>query len=694
METESSHPDPANWGTSFDMLAALYITRRRQTMKRVGLCVVWIVLFLTGACAQQQTAPEKAAVGEGGERIVTLPSGTTMTIAEGWTATPRDDGLTLEGPEGKLKIEYVEIEGAVDASGAISTAWAQRVPGFDREIRASADEPGREGWDSFTWADYKTSPDENRLVYASTSKKDSLTVVILTDVPLADFQRRRSELSLAWDSLRPAGYQREMYTGRPPLPLDEEKIAEITAFVERAREIADVPGLAVALFDRDKMHLEAGFGVRERGGTDPVTPDTLFLIASNSKPLTTLLMAKLEDEGRFEWDTPVTEVYPDFRLGDAETTSQVLMSHLVCACTGLPRQDFEWLFTFQDSSPEEQFEVLSTMQPTTEFGELFQYSNPLASAAGFISAHLVYPDQPLGPAYDQAMRDLVFEPLGMTRTTLSFEEVLATDHAMPHSFDLELVNQPADFDINRVVLPVRPAGGVWSSVRDYARYVQMEIANGLLPDGTRFVGEEALLKRREDQVRVSEESWYGMGLWLEDIKGIRVISHGGSMIGYKSDFFFVPETGLGGVIFTNADTGYSVANAFVRRVLEIVYDGKPEAEEDLEASMHSTYEYERGEQKDWTFPPEAGPVSRLADAYRSPVLGDIRITRTGADAVFLFGGWKSRMVTKRNPDGTVSFITIDPGTRGFEFAAPDTEGRYEQLTLRDAQHVYPFNAVE
>ena len=62
--------------------------------------------------------------------------------------------------------------------------------------------------------------------------------------------------------------------------------------------------------------------------------------------------------------------------------------------------------------------------------------------------------------------------------------------------------------------------------------------------------------------------------------------------------------------------------------------------------------------------------------------------------VFQFGGWKSRMVSKRNPDETISFITVDPGTRGFEFAAPKSEGRYEQLTLRDAQHVYPFDAVE
>jgi hypothetical protein len=84
----------------------------------------------------------------------------------------------------------------------------------------------------------------------------------------------------------------------------------------------------------------------------------------------------------------------------------------------------------------------------------------------------------------------------------------------------------------------------------------------------------------------------------------------------------------------------------------------------------------------------------LADTYRSPVLGDVTITRSGQDAVFQFGGWESRVATKRNPDETISFITIDPGTRGFEFSAPRTEGRYGQLILRDPQHTYPFDAVK
>ena len=88
------------------------------------------------------------------------------------------------------------------------------------------------------------------------------------------------------------------------------------------------------------------------------------------------------DEKRITWDTPVTSLLPTFKLGDAETTSLVKVKHLICACTGLPRQDFEWVFQFRDMTPDRAVATLATMQPTSKFGEMFQYSNPLAGAGG------------------------------------------------------------------------------------------------------------------------------------------------------------------------------------------------------------------------------------------------------------------------------------------------------------------------
>ena len=654
-----------------------------------------LVATLFGALTLWAQAPPAAAPAEAppAERKLSLPSGATLKVATDWMVTQSKDGLTLEDPEKQLKVELVEVDATAGMNEAISAAWSRRSPGFNRQELASSDSPGREGWELFHWAEYKTSPEESRTVSAFAAKKGTLVVVLLVDGPLAVAERRISQIALVYNSLRPAGYVRETYLGRTPRPLDATRVAYLKKFIDQMREAADVPGVSVVLFDKNRTLIEEGFGVRERGRPEPVTADSLYIIASNTKALTTLLLARLVDEGRFGWETPVTQIYPSFKVGDPEVTKRILLKHLVCACTGLPRQDFEWLFTFDRSSPQGQLDVLATMKPTTEFGALFQYSNPLASAAGYIGARTIKPDGNLGQAYDEVMRDKVFRPLGMSRTTFSFDEALKTDHASPHSWDMSLKNVPIDMVLNHSVIPVRPAGGAWSSVRDYARYVRLELAKGRLPDGSTFLTEKNLLARRAPQVRTSEESWYGMGLTLRDVKGIRVISHGGSIFGYKSNFFFVPDLGVGGVTLTNADSGGSVANAVMRRTLEVIYDGKPEAEENLLSAVREDKAYLAGEQKDWKVPPDPAEVKRLAGSYRNAALGDV-VVRAGKDeVVFQFGGWKSRMATKVNPDGTTSFVSIDPGVRGFEFNAPAAKAAYTRLTLRDPQHTYEYEAV-
>src|SRR6516162_712226 len=157
----------------------------------------------------------------------------------------------------------------------------------------------------------------------------------------------------------------------------------------------------MALLDHEKVVLAGGFGVRELGKPEKVDGNTLFMAASNTKGMTTLLLSELVDEGKIKWDEPVIAVYPGFKLGDPETTKKVLIKNLICACTGLPRQDLEWIFEFKNATPESTLALLGTMQPTSKFGEVFQYSNLMASAAGYVGAHQVYPNKELGAAYDE-----------------------------------------------------------------------------------------------------------------------------------------------------------------------------------------------------------------------------------------------------------------------------------------------------
>jgi hypothetical protein len=110
--------------------------------------------------------------------------------------------------------------------------------------------------------------------------------------------------------------------------------------------------------------------------------------------------------------------------------------------------------------------------------------------------------------------------------------------------------------------------------------------------------------------------------------------------------------------------------------------GKAEAEEDLLSAVREARAY----------PPEASEVKRLAGSYRNAALGDIVVRAGQAEVVFQFGGWRSRMATKVNPDGTTSFVSVDPGVRGFEFHAPAASGPYTRLTLRDPQHTYEYES--
>ena len=305
----------------------------------------------------------------------------------------------------------------------------------------------------------------------------------------------------------------------------------------------DIPGVAVAYIDNGKVVYEGGHGVKELGKPDKVDAHTLFMAASNTKGMTTLLLAKLVDEGKVKWDDFVTKAYPKFKLGDAKTTGQVRIEHLICACTGLPRQDLPWLFEFRKATAADSLEMLGRMQPTSGFGEVFQYSNIMAAGAGYVAGYLYNPKLELGAAYDEAMRKKIFEPLKMTSTTFDYARALKGNHASPHASDVDGKQRAASMDLNYSMRPHRPAGGVWTSSHDLIRYVQLELAKGKLPDGKVLVSETNLLARRKPYVKVGAFGSYGMGLQVENRWGTPVVFHGGSMIGFKSDIMFLPEHG-------------------------------------------------------------------------------------------------------------------------------------------------------
>ena len=174
------------------------------------------------------------------------------------------------------------------------------------------------------------------------------------------------------------------------------------------------------------------------------------------------------------------------------------------------------------------------------------------------------------------------------------------------------------------------------------RYVQNELANGVLPNGRRLVSEKNLLQRRERTVAIGETAWYGMGLMSDAAYGVTVVHHGGDLPGYHSDWFAIPDAQVGAVILTNADQGAGIRDPFMRRILEVLYDGKPEAAEDVATSAKRLFESIAAQRAKITVPAAADAAAQLAPSYTSPDLGPLAVVRDAGGLTFKFIAFSSR----------------------------------------------------
>ncbi|HEY6233699.1 MAG TPA: serine hydrolase domain-containing protein [Candidatus Elarobacter sp.] len=657
----------------------------RPFVRRVAAFAAVAILLASALPAHAADPP--AAVLSADTPLKTA-SGAQFTAPKSWTVAGGGQMTVLTAPEGDVHVAVVDVTGAATGHDAAAKAWLAYQPSFKRPVLRANDLPARDGWDAITVVGYETSPAEHVAVQAYALHKGTTWTVLLLEGNAATFEKRGAQVGLIAESVRPGGYVRETFAGRTAHRLTPERIAALKSFITTAMEQLHVPGTAIALIDHGKVVFEGGFGVRNVSTAQPVDANTLFMVASNTKGLSTLLLAELVDQGKLRWDEPVVDVFPSFRLGDEATTKSVLVKHLVCACTGLPRKDFEWIFTTTPQTPvTKTFDFLAATAPTSKFGEVFQYNNLMATAAGYIGGHVAYPSMELGAAYDRAMQSMVFDPLGMRSTTFDTAKARAGDHADPYGIDVDGKTAPDNVAIDDAIAPYRPAGGAWSSVHDMTRYVENELTRGVLPNGRRLVSEKSLLQRRERTVAIGESGWYGMGLMSDATYGVTIVHHGGDLAGYHSDWYAFPDAQVGAVFLTNADQGVGIRDPFMRRILEVLYDGKPEAAEDVATGAKLLFESVAVRRARITVPAASDAAAQLATSYTNPDLGPITVVRDAGGLTFRFTAFSSRIATRKNEDGTTSFITIDPGNQGFAFVLGNGA---RTLTLRDGQHTYVF----
>jgi CubicO group peptidase (beta-lactamase class C family) len=455
--------------------------------------------------------------------------------------------------------------------------------------------------------------------------------------------------------------------GVGPESLTGERRAQFEAFVADALLRYGVPGASIAVVQGGDVVYLNGFGVRAFGSTQPVTPDTLMMIGSVTKSMTTMLASTLIDDGRLTWETHLVDLLPNFAVGDAELTQSLTVRDAFCNCAGIPGRDIELFFESSTFTPQGVVTALASVAPTGTLGERFQYNNLLIGAAGYaVGVAAGGGAEDVALAYDVALRERVLGPIGMVRSTFDPKEVLADGaYAIPHATDLSGTLQPVPLVSERSLLPVAPAGALWSSAREMARYLQTELARGIAPDGTRVVSAENLETTWTPGVVLpsspalpptltESQMNYGLGWNYGAYHGLRLISHSGGTYGFASEVAFLPEADLGIVILTNARTPFAAFNyAFQFRLLELLFDQPSEIDGQLTDLVDAAQ--------------AAGGIafSRLDTValapflgrYASPELGEVAISLRG-DRLVLDAGELSSELRPRQTVGATATVYL------------------------------------
>ena len=612
-------------------------------------------------------AEETEFVALKAETSKALKSGAKLGIPAGWWLRDIEGGVSFQDPDRELTITLVELD-ASSTDAASSMALSKLGRTAPAKVARQVHETDQAGWDEVAETVWETPPAEKRVFALNLRRQGGKTWATLLEGKTEAFSRRGAQVGQIVLGLGVPGVVDEDLSGKTALPLDGARLKELEPFIESAREKAHVPGAAVAIVQDGKIVFEKGFGVRERGKKEPVTHRTRFMIGSVTKSLSTLLISSLVDDGKVKWDARVKDLLPTFETGDAGFTDKATLAHTFCACTGMPRRDLDLVFEYGGRKPEDSFKAFSGVKPTTGFGETFQYSNQMTAMGGFLAARIAEPGKPLAAAYAAAMKSRVFTPMGMTDTTASFDEGRKGAVASPHGGTLvgprdEATVLPAA--VERFVEPIAPAGAVFSTAHDMARYALVELAKGKTPEGKRAFSEANLLERRKARGRVGAKGAYGLGLATSSLRGVPVVTHDGGTFGFVSRFALFPDKNLGLVVLTNTTSaGALFVDAVTQRLMEIAFSGKEQAARDLEKGLEQDREQWMKGHEMIAKPVPADVVARVSGTWKSEQLGAFVFSSTKDGLRVDVGEWSSRLGYEKAEDGTARLFFLDPPVQG------------------------------
>jgi CubicO group peptidase (beta-lactamase class C family) len=410
-----------------------------------------------------------------------------------------------------------------------------------------------------------------------------------------------------------------------------EPLRNIDAYIEKAMSDWQIPGLAIAVVKDDKIIYAKGFGVQEIGKNETVNEKTVFPIASATKAFTAAALGILADEGKLKIDDKITKFLPEFQLYDPFVTKEITIRDLLAHKTGLADAD---ILRFGDYDRAEILRRARFLPPSGSFRSQFSYNNQMYLAAGQIIPAITQ------KSWDLFLKERIFTPLGMTATGTSVKELENNPNAArPHAKISGKVQAIPYLSVDNSA----PSGAINSNVVDMAQWLRLQLGKGAV-GGQQILSSAIIKEMHSPQITIPYKTLenkiygepqfltYGLGWYVQDYRGKKVVQHGGRHPGMTAQVGFMPEENLGVVILTNMDA-LPVRAALMFRVFDAFLGGESK---DRSAELLSIFK--TGEQQKETLlkqldeklaqaPKPPLDLSEYTGIYEEPMLGQVRVMR-------------------------------------------------------------------
>ncbi len=415
----------------------------------------------------------------------------------------------------------------------------------------------------------------------------------------------------------------------------------LDAYITREMKKWQIPGLAVAIVKDGKVVVSKGYGVTDLETKQAVDANTLFMIASNTKAFTGTSLALLEKQGRISLNDKVIKYIPYFAMHDPNITAMVTIEDILSHRLGFETFQGDFLNWASNLSRKQLIENIKTNVPVYDFRDSYGYCN-----AGFLTAGEIV-EAVTDTTWDDYVKYHFFDPLKMNRTTTTHAALLKDNNkCVPYTiFNGKVVKLAYDSLDNFAAV-----GGINSSVNDMANWLLMQTADGKF-NGKQVIPADVIANTRLPRSIVSGGSsrlyksqhfnLYGLGWFIKDYEGKKLIMHEGGANGFVTSTIVVPELLLGIVVLTNTDVNglyealrYQILEAY----LNVPYRNLSQTYYGFYAPGFETAEKELADWKnivDKNLKPALN-LSEYTGTYSNAVYGKINIVNEGGNLKIIF----------------------------------------------------------